>query len=423
MQSSLRLFSLLVVLAALAAQLAGQADPEKAIDDLISTYAKAGHFSGVVVAAKDGKVIFEKAYGQASAEHGVPNSARTRFLIASITKPMTAVVLIRAIEAGKIKLDDKLSKYVPDFPRGDEITVEMLSRHTSGLPHRVTTPSEEAEPSSPAMMVERAKKAKLEFDPGTGNLYSSTGYAVLARVLEIALGKSFPEFLEEHVFRPAGLEDSMDFRSGAVIERRAEDYLLEGDHWTTTPLVDYSFLAGAGSVFATASDVYTFGKAMADGKFGELASANFVRNGVFASNGSTSGWRANVRIDMNRGFGYALVSNLGSGANDVIIRALPDLITGRQVERTPVPQPAVDRKVKNDLSDYAGRYTLGNSGFEILVRNGELYAGAYKLLPLGRDRFYSFWSYAEISFERGEDGKVKGLKWSGSGGDSDWVRR
>ncbi|MCO6510149.1 MAG: serine hydrolase [Aridibacter famidurans] len=423
MRSSLRMFIILLVLAASAAPIRAQPGPEKAIDDFISTYAKEGHFSGVVVAAKDGNVIFEKAYGLASAEHTVPNALNTKFLIASITKPMTAVVLIRAIEAGKIRLDDKLSKYVPDFPRGDEITIEMLSRHTSGIPHRVTSPSEETEPSSPAIMVERAKKAKLEFDPGTGNLYSSTGYAVLARVLEIALGKRFPELLEEHVFSPAGLKDSMDFQTGAVIERRAEDYLLEGEHWTTTPLMDYSFLAGAGSVMATARDVYTFGKTMTDGKFGEIVSANFVRNGVFASNGSTSGWRANVRIDTNRGFGYALLSNLGSGANDVIIRALPDLITGKQVERTPVPKPAVDRKVKNDLSDYTGRYKLGNSGFEILAKNDVLYAGAYKLLPLGKDRFYSFWSYAEISFERGEDGKVKGLKWSGSGGDSEWVRQ
>lgn len=423
MRSFFRFFSSLVVLNTLAVLTTAQADPAKAIDEFISPYAKAGHFSGVVVAAKDGKILFEKAYGSAIAEHDVPNSPSTRFLIASITKPMTAVVLIRAIEAGKVRLEDKLSKYVPDFPRGDEITIEMLSRHTSGIPHRVTTPSEEAEPSSPAKMVEKAKTAKLEFDPGKGNLYSSTGYAVLARVLEIAFGKSFSELLEEHVLGPAALKDTVDFQSGLIIERRAEDYFLDGDHWTTTPLKDYSFLAGAGSVFGTARDVYSFGKAMTDGKFGELASANFVRNGVFSSNGSTNGFRANVRLDTNRGLGYALVSNLGSGANDVIIRALPDLIEGKQVEPTPVPNPVVDRNVKNELSDYSGTYKLGNSGFEILEQDGELYAGPFKLLPLGKDRFYSFWSYAEIAFERGEDGKVKGLKWDGSGGVSEWTRQ
>ncbi|HUF03968.1 MAG TPA: serine hydrolase [Aridibacter sp.] len=423
MRSFLRFLGSLVFLNTLAVLAAAQADAGKAIDEFISPYAKAGHFSGVVVAAKDGKVLFERAFGNASAEHDVPNTPSTRFLIASITKPMTVVVLVRAIEAGKVRLEDKLSKYVPDFPRGDEITIEMLSRHTSGIPHRVTSPLEEAEPSSPSKMVEKAKKAKLEFDPGTGNLYSSTGYAVLARVLEVALGKSYSELLEEHVFGPAGLKDSVDFRSGEVIERRAEDYFLEGAHWTTTPLKDYSFLAGAGSVFGTARDVYSFGKTMTDGKFGELVSANFVRNGVFAGNGSTNGWRANVRIDTNSGVAYALVANLGSGANDVILRALPDLITGKKVEAAPVPRPVVDLKVKNELSDYVGNYKLGNSGFEILVQNGELYAGAYKLLPLGKDRFYSFWSYAEISFERSEDGKVNGLKWDGSGGVSEWVRQ
>lgn len=413
----------LLLISLLVASVKAQDAIAKSIDEFIAPYASAGHFSGVVVAAKNGEIIFEGAYGLANAEHKVPNSPDTRFLIASITKPMTTVVLVRAIESGKIKLDDRLSKFFPDFPRGDEITVEMLARHRSGIPHRVTTPSEESEPSSPAKMVELAKKAKLEFEPGSGELYSSTGYAVLARVLEIALGRSYPELLEEHVFRPAGLNDSIDFESGRIIERKAEDYFLEGGHWTTTPLKDYSFLAGAGSVLGPARDIYSFAKAVAEGKLGEIVKANFVRNGVFASNGSTNGYRANVRIDTNTGIGYALVSNLGSGVNDVILRALPNLLAGKSVETSPVPNPSIDRKANNDLSDYEGEYKLGNSGFEVLERDGELYAGAYKLLPLGKDRFYSYWSYAEIRFERGEDGKVKGLKWDGSGGVSEWTRR
>lgn len=394
-----------------------------AIDRYVSVFGEAGHFSGVILASKDGNIVFHRAYGLANAEHKVPNSPETMFSTASITKPMTVVILTRLIEEEKIKLEDRLAKYIPDFPRGDKITIEMLARHRSGIPHRVTSSMEESVPSSPAEMVERAKKADLEFEPGTGNLYSSTGYAVLARVLEIASGNSYGKLLEEYVFRPAGMKDSIDFKSGEIIDRKAEDYFLEGDRWVTTPLKDYSFLAGAGSVFATASDVFLFASAVSEGKFGETVKQNFVREGVFSSNGSTNGYRFNVRLDTNSRIGFVVASNLGSGANDLIIRNLPDLISGKQVETVKVPAPKIDRSVANKLKDYLGEYKLGGSGFEILTERGELFAGPFKLLPIGKDRFYSFWSYAEITFERDVSGKVTGLKWDGSGGVSNWTRR
>ena len=103
----------------------GQSTESEAIDNYIKPFAKANHFSGVVLASKDGKVIYEKAFGFANAEHKVPNRKDTKFSVASVTKPMTSVILIRLIEAGKIGIKDKLSKYVPDFPNGDKITIEI----------------------------------------------------------------------------------------------------------------------------------------------------------------------------------------------------------------------------------------------------------------------------------------------------------
>jgi CubicO group peptidase (beta-lactamase class C family) len=403
--------------------LLGQENPGASIDSFIKPFADAGHFSGVVLVKKEGKVVFEKAYGLADAENDVPNTKDSVFSIASITKPMTAVILAKYVEAEKIKLEDPLSKYIPDFPKGDKITIEMLARHKSGIPHRVTSPMEESVPSSPAEMVERAKKAKLEFEPGTGDLYSSTGYAVLARVLELVSGKSYSDLLDEFVFAPAGMNASHNFKSGEILKKKSEDYFLEGSEWVTTPLMDYSFLSGAGSVFSTASDVMLFASAVADGKFGEVISSNFVRNGVFSANGSTNGYRCNARVDQNRGFAFVVAANLGSGANDLIIRNLPDLIEGKKVDPAKVPSPKIDKNVKNELEDYVGTYKLGGSGFDILIERDELFAGPFKLLPIGKDKFYSFWSYAEITFERGEDGKVNGLRWDGSGGVSNWVRQ
>ncbi|NNE68470.1 MAG: serine hydrolase [Pyrinomonadaceae bacterium] len=394
----------------------------KTIDDFVAPFAKANHFSGVVLAEKDGKVIYEKAFGLANAEHNVPNKLNTKFGIASITKPMTSVVLLRLIEAGKISPADKLSKFIPDFPNGDKITIEMIARHRSGIPHRVMPNDEETKRFTPEQFVERVKKAKLEFEPGTDDLYSSAGYAVLARTLEIASGESFQDLLRKYVFAPAGMNDTEDFDSAQIMKNRAECYLLGGEGYTAAPLKDYSFLVGAGSVFSTARDIQAFAQATIDGKFGASAKANLVRNGVFRSNGSTNGYRANVRADVNKKFTYVVVSNMASGANDVIISGLRNFLEGKEVPKPKIPQPKIDPKVKNNLDDYVGRYKLSSSGFDILINGGELFAGPFKLLPMGKDKFYNFFGYAEVTFVRDEKGKVTGLTWAGSAGKTDWTR-
>ena len=93
------------------------------------------------------------------------------------------------IEGNKIALADKLNKYIPDFPSGDKITIEMLARHRSGIPHRVMSTEAESLSYTSAEFVEKVKAAKPAFEPGTGRLYSSGGFAVLARALEIASGR------------------------------------------------------------------------------------------------------------------------------------------------------------------------------------------------------------------------------------------
>src|ERR1700674_6312 len=127
-----------------------QSPKAKAIDDYIDPFAKAGQFSGVVLAAENGKVIYEKAFGLANADFKIPNQLNTRIGIASLTKGMTFVIVTRLIESGKISLNDKLSKYISDFPNGDRITIDMLVNHRSGIPHRVMKPEEESLPYTSA---------------------------------------------------------------------------------------------------------------------------------------------------------------------------------------------------------------------------------------------------------------------------------
>jgi len=402
----------------------GQASKAQEIDAYIKPFADANQFWGVVLVAQDGKIVYEKAFGLANADFKIPNQPNTRFGIASITKPMTGVILSRLIEEKKIAPEDKLSKYIPDFPDGDKITIQMLRTHRSGIQHRVMKPEEETLPYTSAEFVEKVKLSKLAFEPGTQRLYSSGGYAVLARVLEIASGKPYAQLLQEYVFNPAEMRDSVDFNSEIIIERRSQDYMLDAKGVVNAPLKDYSFLVGAGSVFSTAKDVYKFGEAVLDGKYGEAAKTNAVTNNEIAASGNTNGHRSFLKINRDKKWGYVIISNLGSGAFDIIQTNVEAMLDSKQVAPPIVPNPKIIPNPNKNLADFAGRYVSQNIGeTEIVVKNGILQAGDIKLYPTGIDRFFEYKFFGEVTFVRDGAGKIKEIKWASPNFESIWVRQ
>jgi CubicO group peptidase (beta-lactamase class C family) len=385
------------------------------IDAFVRPLVKANQFSGVILASYKGNLIYEKAFGMAQAELGVPNHIDTRFAIASVTKPMTQAITIRLIEEGKLGLQDKLSKWLPDFPNGEQITVEMLIQHRSGIPHRGTKEVEESLRYTAADMVEKAKQVKLEFKPGEDEGYSSLGYSVLARVLELASGKNFSQLLQEYIFTPAGMKDSVDFNGEAILPRRAQEYFLEPSGIVHAPLKDYSFLVGAGSVFSTAADIFRFGESVLNGVYGAGVKQALIDKGEFFGGGVSNGFRCYAIIDSQKDFGYVVISNLHSGANDLIVRNLPNILQDKAVSPPQAPNFTVLQISSERLQEYVGAYKFDKFTNTIVRDRNQLISGDHKIFPIGNDRFFRFADYATLTFTRSADGTVKELVWEGVG--------
>src|SRR5215510_10220421 len=336
---------------------------------------------------------------------------------------MTTIILTRLVESKKLALADKLSKYIPDFPNGDKITIEMLARHRSGIPHRVMPPEAESVAYSSAEFVEKVKQAKLAFEPGTSRLYSSAGYSVLARVLEIVSGKTYGQLLREYVFAPAGMTDSLEFEGDAVIERRAQDYFLSPDGLINVPVKNYSFLVGAGSVFGTARDLYRFGDAILDGKYGAGAKASLIGDTNLSGSGSTNGHRSYFEFAKDKKYGFVILAN-SAGAFDLISQGLLQILQDKEVTVRSFSIPKTIPNPYQNLQEFLGHYKRSDgSETEIVLKGDFLYSSDIKLYPTRPDCFFEYRFFGGVCFTRDDAGKIKEIKWKGVNFDLTWVKQ
>ena len=401
-----------------------QSDKAARIDAFIRPFLDAKQFSGVILATENGKIIYEKPFGLANADFKIANTRDTRIGIASITKLMTAVIRIRLTEEKKISPDDTVAKYIPDFPNGDKITIDMLANHRAGIPHRVMPPEQEALPHSSADMITWIKQAKPLFEPGARRVYSSAGYTLLARVMEIASGKTYSQLLNEYVFGPAAMRDSLDFDSESIMDRRAQDYFLDQSGPVNAALKDYSFLVGAGSVFATAADLNRFGEAVVNGRYGEGVKTRLVGDAeTITGSGSTNGHRAFLEVEKNKKYGYVVLANLSCGAYDIIQRGVRSIMRGEAVDAPQVVQPKILSVPEKDLVQFLGKYrSADGNDIDMILRNGHLYATDIKLFPVAPDCFFEYKFFGTACFAR-ENGKIKEIQWKGPNFSLTWARQ
>jgi CubicO group peptidase (beta-lactamase class C family) len=152
------------------------------LDEFMQAQARFSQFSGAVLIEQNGKILYKKAFGLANREWNVPNTIDTKFRIAAITKQFTAAAILQLVDKGKLSLEDKLSKYFPDFPKGDSVTIHMLLNHTSGINNSPGLSIFALLPvlaHSKDSLIALHKKLPYDFSPGTNFKYNNFGYFLL----------------------------------------------------------------------------------------------------------------------------------------------------------------------------------------------------------------------------------------------------
>lgn len=229
--------------------------PEEKIDYVVSKAFENGDFIGSVLVACKGEIIYRKNLGMADAGSGIPIRDSTKFLIASVSKPITAILILRLVEQGKIVLSDPLGKFfsIGNNSRASTVTVHQLLTHTSGI--------EELIGEDHGFQESDLGQAEFNFEPGSDFEYSTTEYVILKEIAERSSGKDFRELIGEicklaHMSSSGVAKDPHRVASLAVGYRTTEQ---------VEPIeIGYplNIVDGAGSLYATANDLLKLDRAL-----------------------------------------------------------------------------------------------------------------------------------------------------------------
>lgn len=226
-------------------------------------------FSGTILVAKDNDIIISKGYGMANHDYDIPNTSKTKFCIASITKSITAMGILILTEQKKLSLNDTLDQYIPGFSNGEKITIYQVITHTSGICEIYNDLKSEMfghQNNKLQEVIEKFKDKPLEFEPGEKFQYSNLGYNILAHIIEKVSGKTYEQFIKENIFDKLSMKDTGCFTDEQVLKNSANGYSKSVEGIVNTKNLHFSNLCGSGNLYSTVEDLYAWAKALREGK-------------------------------------------------------------------------------------------------------------------------------------------------------------
>jgi CubicO group peptidase (beta-lactamase class C family) len=330
------------------------------IEPFINQLVREDKFSGVILVAKDGKPIFQNAYGLASKEFQAVNRIDTRFNIASVGKMFTAVSIAQLAERGNLSYEDRISKFLPDYPAAiaNRVTIHHLLTHTSGMGSYWKEEFHEANHARFRRVQDYFTlfvNDPLEFEPGEKWSYSNSGYIVLGAIIEKISGQSYFDYVKENVFKRAGMSNT-DFyeadrptRNIAQGYTRQNRYVPEAENLTNSVFLSPVKGSPAGGAYSTAEDMLKFAEAIRTHKLLNEVSTNRVVKGVveysptrkyaygFANetignhtaifhDGGANGVSAHFEMYFDSGYTLVILSNYDHPAVVPIVQRLRDII-------------------------------------------------------------------------------------------------
>jgi CubicO group peptidase (beta-lactamase class C family) len=394
--------------------------------------------SGIaLLVAKEGKIIYQKGFGYADIKHKQMVTPETKFRIGSVTKQFTAAAILKLQEQGLLSVTDKLSKYIPDFPQGEEVTIHQLLNHTSGIHSYTNKPGfagQVAKPINEDSLIASIKKDPYDFTPGESFMYNNSGYFILGYIIRKVTGKPYGDFFRQTFFEPLGMKNTGVHVAGASLPNEALGYDNQNGKYVEALNWNMSWAGAAGSLYSTVGDLLKWNEALHGGKVVNEKSLQMATTVTPLKNGQKSSMNYGYGLAMNSYRGKKYIGHSG-GLNGFISQLvyfpeeklsivmfsnsmnpevafdpnkIAEAFLWQEMEKQPsFKQVAID---PSRLKSFAGRYEFMGNGVMLITSEAErLYAQLsgqprLEIFPFSDSEF--FWKAvdANIRFVKG-DGK------------------
>ncbi|MFP7655923.1 serine hydrolase [Chryseobacterium proteolyticum] len=231
-----------------------QSKKEK-IEKLISAYSQLNRFNGSVLVSEKGKIIFEKSYGIKNFQTQEKNTNQSIYRIYSTTKSFTATTILLLNDMGKLSLQDKLTKYFPNFPKGDSITIEQLLTHTSGIQNNANPEDTKDEKT----FINFIKAQPLDFSPGSQWNYSNSNYYLLGYIINKTAGMSYQKAIQKYILDPLKMTNTgFGFKELKNKNKTTGYEFLSKNNFREGIVYDYDHPHTAGAMYSTVEDLYKY---------------------------------------------------------------------------------------------------------------------------------------------------------------------
>ncbi|SDD81889.1 CubicO group peptidase, beta-lactamase class C family [Algoriphagus faecimaris] len=235
---------------------------------LLDSLEKHNKYMGTILLAENGQIKFAKSLGYADTENSIKNIIETRYRIGSISKMFTSVLIFKSIEEGKLSLETPLADFFPDIPKSNQITIDHLLKHRSGI-HSFTNDKDylgyNTEQKSREDMLQLIVGGGSDFEPDSKGEYSNSNYVLLSYILEDIHRKSFAEILDRGIVKPLKLKNTVIFDEIDTKQKEAKSYTYNGG-WVLEKETHPSIPMGAGAIQSTAEDLVLFAEGLFGGK-------------------------------------------------------------------------------------------------------------------------------------------------------------
>jgi CubicO group peptidase (beta-lactamase class C family) len=332
------------------------------LDRIVENYFHNQEFIGAVLIANNGNIILNKGYGYADIENKIHNSPTTNFFLASVSKLFTVACISDLKNKGLLNYNTPLSKYIPDYPNGKNITIEHLIKHESGIVDVVNERPYVLKKiyTSPSDLIDEFKNLPLNFSPGERYQYSTSGYILLALIIEKVSGMSYSAFIQKNIFDKLKMTSSYSVID-SFPDNQAKGYDKVDGKFLSSDYFNPGQFVGTGNLSSTLEDMYKWynGLYKTHKISTDYQSAHFGRIGGWTRTGFLFHEHADYVIIILSNYGDALVQEMGN--------ELTDALWGNIQNQ--------NKLSVFELRKFEGFYDYGDDGVLLISeRNGSLFA-------------------------------------------------